>query len=526
MNSQKLLNQPADVTEANRLSGRRRALRYSGYVLLPLILFPLPSPWPAPRNPHTQNVGPASPHSQTARPARIKIPGLEEEWFGVYVSGKKIGYSYAGPFQPDRKKSPLTFRREIRTHMKLTSMGHKFDLRVNGAFIFSAHPPYRLLKWNKTETQGPFKQTITLRKKKGNLYVLKIISGTDERRLQKPLDFTLGDYTRSNVWFRQAPRVGDVLRARYLIAEDLSVGDEQYHVLKKQKRRIQGVWMDYYNVRLEQEGAAYELEIGSNGQLLSLTLGSRFALRSEPGALAQKIEYSSDLFEFGRVKIDRPLGDPRTLRRLVIELPLDNARYLSDGPGQRVTRSPGKNTALLKLDVKYPDNRRPTPGQIKSALAETSRYPIHHPRVRELAQKASGGEKNPHRLARRLVSFVSDYIQDSYADQPLTVLDIIRTRRGDCTEHSALFTTLARSLGIPAREVDGLVYLGDEEQAFGAHSWNEVFIENRRIPLDPTWGENRANAGHIRIGYDDKSRNNLFLVMEKLRLRLIEVRHH
>jgi transglutaminase-like putative cysteine protease len=62
-----------------------------------------------------------------------------------------------------------------------------------------------------------------------------------------------------------------------------------------------------------------------------------------------------------------------------------------------------------------------------------------------------------------------------------------------------LFTTLARALSIPAREVSGLAYMGDEVRAFGGHAWCEVVLEGRWVPVDPTWGETSLSATHIRL---------------------------
>ena len=76
------------------------------------------------------------------------------------------------------------------------------------------------------------------------------------------------------------------------------------------------------------------------------------------------------------------------------------------------------------------------------------------------------------------------------ADPALT----LATREADCSEFSALFVAMARSLGLPARIVSGLAYGGD---SFGGHAWVEVWA-GRWIELDPTWGTHFVDATHIR----------------------------
>ena len=52
-------------------------------------------------------------------------------------------------------------------------------------------------------------------------------------------------------------------------------------------------------------------------------------------------------------------------------------------------------------------------------------------------------------------------------------------------EFADLFTTLARSIGIPTQTVFGIVYeAGEFQMAF--HAWNEIEINENIIEIDPT----------------------------------------
>src|ERR1041385_4515814 len=59
----------------------------------------------------------------------------------------------------------------------------------------------------------------------------------------------------------------------------------------------------------------------------------------------------------------------------------------------------------------------------------------------------------------------------------------LATREADCSEFSALFVAMARSLGLPARIVSGLAYSGN---SFGGHAWVEVWA-GKCSELDPSW---------------------------------------
>ena len=74
--------------------------------------------------------------------------------------------------------------------------------------------------------------------------------------------------------------------------------------------------------------------------------------------------------------------------------------------------------------------------------------------------------------------------------------------KGDCTEHSVLFVALARALGIPSRQVHGLVYAryADAKDALYWHAWAEVLSGGEWIAVDPTFGQPVADATHVALG--------------------------
>ena len=160
---------------------------------------------------------------------------------------------------------------------------------------------------------------------------------------------------------------------------------------------------------------------------------------------------------------------------------------------------------------------------IVRAVDETVEQPIHDGRIVELARQAVGVTSGDAVRVAALVRFVDTFVEDSYSAEPLTVLDMLADPKGDCTEHALLFTTLARSLGLPTREVTGLLYLGDDVQAFGGHAWNEVVIDGRWKSVDATWGEVSPNATHIRLGTRIGENTSLAGLFGNYRFKVLEI---
>jgi transglutaminase-like putative cysteine protease len=76
-----------------------------------------------------------------------------------------------------------------------------------------------------------------------------------------------------------------------------------------------------------------------------------------------------------------------------------------------------------------------------------------------------------------------------------------RTLRGDCTEHAVLTVALARSLGIPARVVVGMVIVrpGTQYVAMG-HAWAELRDDDRWTVADAALGPMAAQARYVPLG--------------------------
>jgi hypothetical protein len=89
---------------------------------------------------------------------------------------------------------------------------------------------------------------------------------------------------------------------------------------------------------------------------------------------------------------------------------------------------------------------------------------------------------------------------------------ILHNKRGVCSEYATLFVALARSIGIPARIIDGMAYDDTQNQWVG-HSWAEAYI-GTWVPVDPTWNPPEIgylDATHLEISkiFDNETFENV-----------------
>jgi hypothetical protein len=281
----------------------------------------------------------------------------------------------------------------------------------------------------------------------------------------------------------------------------------------------------WYEVHQEsaQGGDGGVARVDGSGILLSSVLGGVFEMRLETEEQAQKIEYSADLFVFGQARVDKPLGDGLKVTRLVLAVDGLGAAKLASGPRQTVERSANTGAVRLVLGAAAGPGEAASAKEIEEALRETVRYPTKLAQVKDLVAKAVGDEKTPRGKVDRLVRFVQDYVRDEVRPEAVPVSEIITSKRGDCSEHTMLFVTLARSAGVPARTVSGLLYMGDESLAFAAHAWAEVALDGKWVPVDPTWGQTDVDATHVTLEREGKSKKDMIASLGRLNFRLKEV---
>jgi transglutaminase-like putative cysteine protease len=83
-----------------------------------------------------------------------------------------------------------------------------------------------------------------------------------------------------------------------------------------------------------------------------------------------------------------------------------------------------------------------------------------------------------------------------------SAVEVLTQRRGDCNEHTVLYTALARAVGLPTRIAIGVVW-SDALDGFYYHAWPEVWVEvagaGRWHRFDPTLGQVAADATHLKL---------------------------
>jgi hypothetical protein len=236
-------------------------------------------------------------------------------------------------------------------------------------------------------------------------------------------------------------------------------------------------------------------ELGMNGVLISALENEQTARRY----LAQAVLNKQDvLLDFSLVPVDHPIAAPRSCRRLELRFTGLNAAILPPADAIQ-TCQPSGNTTDCRIMAIRPEALATAGTDVASerALQPSIAVTSTDPRIRASATQITTGANTDLEKIDRLVQWIQANIKREPVDA-FSALDVLDNKRAECQGHAYLYAAFARSLGIPTRVQNGLVYT-EAPPGFLYHSWNESLINGHWLPVDPTFGQVGADATHVKL---------------------------
>jgi transglutaminase-like putative cysteine protease len=439
--------------------------------------------------------------------------GTAAEWRGVYYRGEKVGFSVS---QTTASGDGFELREDARLQMSLfgattpaavrtiAQLDREFNLR---AFDFSLDPG-----------TGPVQVSGTVKGRHVSL-TIKTASGTqtEERDLDEPpalslnlprrmaaAGFTPGTEQHFLVFdpatLRNEP-VTVAIGKREIVTLDstlpVKVGGRQ--VFRPSRTSIPAFKLDMTFSGLHTTSwvtdtgdvVNEESPLGFSSVRESPDDARRLSTRG--GAGAALIESAAVVPRWATKKRVDDARDVRVVRMRVDGLDIDTADM--NGAGLSLSGN------LLEIRDPRTIAARPTPADLARYLRPEPFLESDDPAIRGQAEAAVAGVTGSRARAERLTRVVNAMLDKKATVGLPSAREVLRTKVGDCNEHTALYVAMARALGLPARIAVGLAYT---KGAFYYHAWPEVYIDEggargRWLPADPTFNEFPADAMHVRL---------------------------
>jgi hypothetical protein len=479
---------------------RRLALALA--LLLPLTACPEQRPPPARQRPPPQGALAAGAGAvdvlTVARPP-------DPEWFGLYLVGKKAGWSRAELTREIRDgRDVLVGRGE--TLIRATVGGREVERRHQEERVYEARPGGPLLSFRAAWAGDGGARTVQGSCDGRTCKALLDAGGAREERTIEGVRDTadLADGVRLAAARRSSVSGGQ------LDLEKLRVRDVQDVFLRRERIAGAGVEEEVSVVAESEAGdrMAAEYKVADDGRVVEIRLGEAIVARPEPEDAAKRLD-TIDLFALARVALPGPLSRavPKSVVFKLAGLP---PAFQKNDARQRFERGKGGMT-VLTVTARRPaaaDPAKDTPlaraaaGASADDLASTPQANADAPEIRRLAAEVVGDATGAYEAARRLSDHVHRTLEKAYGASHDRASDVLAAGKGDCTEHAVLLVALARAAGVPARGVHGLVYAqyDDGQPALYWHAWAEVRSAGEWIAMDPTFGQPVADATHVALG--------------------------
>lgn len=448
------------------------------------------------------------------------VTETEAEWMGIYLKGKKIGYSMSQIVPLDKD---YLIQEEI--VMRLNLLGQPSVLRTFTRAVVDSH--FILKNFKVRISSGIVNFAISGKVEKDNI-IIEAENNAKSRpqkiKLSGPpvigsgLSYifkgkALKDGETSDFFlFDPSTMTQKKITIRVAGKEKVALNDRTYEAWRLETRMWGQdllFWVDEGGNVLREQG------------MMGLTL-----VRSDAEHAAQDLA-GNDVYDFYRmssVPVKKTLGDVTNLSFLKIKVGglNDSGFEPADLNGERQKWS-GELLEIRKEKLpRKPPYALPFPDSsenMKPFLRPEWTIQSDNPMIRDLAKEIAGKNSNPVSVARKLMEWVYKNVEKKPVISVPDALEVLQTRVGDCNEHAVLLVALLRAAGIPARQCVGLVYV---QNRFYYHAWTEAFLGSW-ISMDATLNQMPADVSHIKLlhgGLQEQAK--IISVINKISLEIEE----
>ncbi len=436
----------------------------------------------------------------------VKVPRPEGgEFMGLYLKGQKIGYMFSS-ITLSPKKDTVTALTEL--HFKAKVGASVSDRTMRETRVYESKPGGRLLTFVMEQSGDGGAQSLegsalpegvrVVRKKPGKPNEIKMLPPSKE---------VVEDADQARVALkRNAKIVGTITDStdleQYMVTT--TVGGTEARVVGGVKAQLRKV-----TTISEKEKVPTEAWVDQKGRMVEVQYGPMMTGLLEPEDVAKRIDLV-EVFSLTRVTLPRPAPpEAKTVPgKFTMVLTGVTERFWNNTYRQQ-WKQEGEGKVVVTVTAAPPKILKPRPladpnggKNLKATIAVES----DNLDIIAQAKAIAGTEKDAWTVAKKVNQWVFTNLEKDYGVSSDSAGDVLKLRKGDCTEHSLLAVSMLRSLGIPAKRIDGLVYLMNDDKvpALYWHEWVEAYV-GEWTQLDPTFGQDVANPARLAVGEESSA---------------------
>ena len=428
----------------------------------------------------------------------------EPEWYGLYLGDKKVGWLQTSSAMETRGgKSVRVGRQEMLVEVMVGQ--RQVRRQATEERVYEAGSRGRLLSLRSSFSGDGGNRTLLVTcDPKSCKAEISAVDGTRTSEMPNP-----GETAEQLEAARLAAATCKPVSGPQLQSDDLRVKNMMNRYVGRTTVGGGGVEVPVSIVEELEDGdrVAPRVLVADDGRVLETRVGDGMVIKLEPAEFARRLDLV-DLFSTLRVPLPGPL--PRDVPMAITFAIRGLPRGFDLNDSRQRSRPGADGETLLTVTASQPaaqtasrDVPRGKPAERGDEdQAATIEIDWNHPEIRALAAATVGSTPGTWAAARKLSREVNRRLEKVYGHSRDRASEVFQEGKGDCTEHTRLFVALARASGIRAREVKGLVQANYGQGGPGLywHAWAEVKVGEEWIAVDPTFGQDVADATHIALG--------------------------
>ena len=422
--------------------------------------------------------------------------------YGNYMGGKKVGWD-TDEIKLTKLNGVEVVSQVSESYFKALFGGNKTEVIDRTEVFYSLVGKGEILLIKSFHLENGAKKTRELNLQKGGLTMVTTTQNRlDEKKVSKPKE-NLSMQMDLASWLKSKRTRGDVFDCFSTSVEEDDLNVPTRYIYKSKKNiQVTGGDLMVHEVDQETHGALFYSLLENNGRLHYGRMGKIIEYRLESNDVAKKLDNDLvDLIQISAVTLDKKLGDPVKIKSLKLSFVADDDFDVPQSHRQIISKGKDNNLVMeIKRDFIIKNGKALLPDESKRSLATSISIPSDNPKIIALATKIVGDAPNDFEKASRIVKWIFTNLEKTMAKNSDNALDILDKKAGDCTEHTLLFVTLARAVGIPSREVGGIAYMaGEKVPKMAWHAWAEFHDGKQWLTADPTWNQTLVDGTHIKF---------------------------
>lgn len=441
-------------------------------------------------------------------------------WTGIVFNGGKVGFSHLEVARSSRTPDEWELRSEAAFALRFLGIEKKVSLRAHDV----VGEDLTLRRFAYEYVLDGSEMSITGRRE-GDALLARVTTGGT--RIEQRLALSGPLYPSSAI-------------VLYPVVHGLAPGREySFRVYSGELQAVREVSQRVEALQRSRlfEGPAYKVETRMAGQRVLTWIDERgrpvfelamqgvmiSALEDEERARSyvalSALNKKESLVEYSLVRPDRPVERPRAVAALRVALGGIASAPPSDAWQRCVPQAmeivceiaPAPVAAATPVDPRY--------------LDASITVPSRDPEIRRLAAEIAAEAVTAEERIARIVRWMDANIEKAPFDV-FSARDVLERRRAECQGHAWLYAALARALGVPTRVVNGLAY-SEQLGGFLYHTWNESLVDGAWRAVDPTFGQLRADATHLKL-FEGETLAELLPLLDfvgRLKIRVLAASH-